>query len=145
MKRKKIMDTTSDLPDSAHDKRRMAPEKTVIDLPDVEDIPGQEHVTVPKFGEFADSTIASDGEEGTAVFDQQDDEGDVTDVEKSLLRQSASQSPGDEEAASLKAMALDETDEEGAPLNEGNLKTDLFGEDLDLPEGEETDEEETQP
>ena len=40
-----------------------------MDLPDVEDIPGQEHVQAPRLGELADTTIASADEEGDDVFD----------------------------------------------------------------------------
>ena len=40
-----------------------------MDLPEVKDIPGQEHIHVPLFGEFADTTISSDDEEGVGVLD----------------------------------------------------------------------------
>lgn len=52
-----------DLTDSPSDIERLKPEKTTIDLPDVSDIPGQEHVHVPPIGDLADTTIASDDEE----------------------------------------------------------------------------------
>ena len=52
-----------DLTDSPSDQERLQPEKTTIDLPDVSDIPGQEHVHVPPIGELADTTISSDDEE----------------------------------------------------------------------------------
>jgi hypothetical protein len=131
-----------DLPDSENDKKHMQQEETIIDLPDVEDIPGQEHIKVPQFKEFADDTISSDGEEGKGLFnDLEDEESDVTDEERELLRKSATQTLNDEEESDVNAMALDRKDNEGAVLNEGNLKTDRFGEDLDLPESEEVDEE----
>lgn len=57
-----------DLPDSAADRERLQPEQTVINLPDVADIPGQENITVPQMGEFADTTISSDDEEGARIF-----------------------------------------------------------------------------
>jgi hypothetical protein len=59
-----------DLPDSAADREKLQPENTVINLPDVSDIPGQENITVPQMGEFADTTISSDDEEGTGIFGQ---------------------------------------------------------------------------
>jgi len=136
------MKNNQDLPDSENDKLHLKPEETIIELPDVEDIPGQEHVKVPKFGEFADTTISSAGEEGDAIFDQDKLDNNVSDTERAMLQQSATQSLGNEDDKNIKIIALDKFDEEGAPLNEGNLSTDHFGEDLDLPEGEEVDEEE---
>lgn len=52
-----------DLTDSPSDIERLKPEATTIDLPDVSDIPGQEHVHVPPIGDLADTTISSDDEE----------------------------------------------------------------------------------
>ncbi len=57
-----------DLPDSPADREKLQPEETVINLPDVSDIPGQENITVPQMGEFSDTTASSDDEEGTRVF-----------------------------------------------------------------------------
>lgn len=57
-----------DLPDSAADLEKLKPEETIINLPDVSDIPGQEHITVPQMGAFSDTTISSDDEEGTRIF-----------------------------------------------------------------------------
>ena len=52
-----------DIQDSPSDQERLRPEITTIDLPDVEDIPGQENIHVPPLGELADVTISSDDEE----------------------------------------------------------------------------------
>ena len=52
-----------DLTDSPSDQERLKPEVTTINLPDVEDIPGQENIHVPPLGELADTTVASDDEE----------------------------------------------------------------------------------
>lgn len=52
-----------DLTDSASDRERLLPEEVTIDLPDVSDIPGQEHIHVPPLGDLADTTISSDDEE----------------------------------------------------------------------------------
>jgi hypothetical protein len=71
-----------------------------------------------------------------------DNTSDVSASERELLRKSATQMPNDESEEDVRASALDSEDNEGAPLNEGNLETDRFGEDLDLPESEEVDEEE---
>lgn len=61
-----------DLTDSPSDQERLKPEKATIDLPDVSDIPGQEHVHVPPIGELADTTISSDDEEDTLNGDSLD-------------------------------------------------------------------------
>lgn len=58
-----------DLQDPPRDQERLQPEEVVIDLPDVSDIPGQEFVHPPALGELADTTIASDDEEGVGLFD----------------------------------------------------------------------------
>ena len=57
-----------DLPDSLHDEERMQPEEVTINLPDVSDIPGQEHIRPMPLGELADTTASSDDEEGTRIF-----------------------------------------------------------------------------
>lgn len=136
------MNNTRDLPDSENDKLHLQPEETIIELPDVEDIPGQEHIKVPLFNEYVDTTISSDGEEGVGIFDQEKIESNVSQTERLLLQKSAAQTPGDEEEKDINLISLDKNDNEGIPLNEGNLLTDRFGEDLDLPEAEEVDEEE---
>lgn len=55
---------STDLPDSEADAKQMQPEAVVMDLPDVKDIPGQEHIHVMPMGELADTTISSADEEG---------------------------------------------------------------------------------
>jgi hypothetical protein len=62
-----------DLTDSPSDIERLKPERTTIDLPDVTDIPGQEHIHVPPLGELADTTISSDDEEDILNGDSLDD------------------------------------------------------------------------
>ncbi len=131
----------TDLPDTEKDERSLDEQMVTLDLPDVEDIPGQEHIKQPHFGEFADTTIASDDEEGVGLFDDDlDESSNVTASEKRLLQQS-SNNQADEDEQSVESAALDQTDVDGDPVNEGNLLTDRFGEDLDLPESEETTEE----
>ncbi len=58
----------NDLPEHAGDRQRLEPEETVINLPDVSDIPGQENVTVPRMESFMDTTISSADEEGDYLF-----------------------------------------------------------------------------
>lgn len=55
----------TDLTDSPRDEERLQPDEAVIELPDVTDIPGQEHITVPPLGELGDTTASSDDEEDT--------------------------------------------------------------------------------
>ena len=51
-------------------------DKNTIDLPEVSDIPGQEHVRPPRLGELADNTASSDDEEGDDVLNQKEDDDD---------------------------------------------------------------------
>lgn len=128
----------TDLTDSDRDKERMQPEETTIDLPGVEDIPGQEHIHVPQMKQFHDTTISSDDEEGKGLFDDDlsDSESDVTDEEIELLsRTEDSMSSIDDE--DRRNLMLDSKDLDGDPLNE---KDDMAGNDLDVP-GEEDDDE----
>ena len=66
-----------DLTDSPRDAERLRADESTIDLPDVRDIPGQEHIHVPALGELADTTISSADEEGAGILDDphDDDEG----------------------------------------------------------------------
>lgn len=62
-----------DIRDSASDEERLQPEENTIDLPDVRDIPGQEHVHPPSLGELADTTASSADEEDILNGDSLDD------------------------------------------------------------------------
>jgi len=141
----KKIQSNLDLPDSDNDKQHLKQEKATLDLPDVEDIPGQENIKVPRLGEFADSTASSADEEGDDIFNDPEQDGDPSDVtaaERVLLSRSANQTPGEESEMDARGASLDRKDNEGEILNEGDLATDRFGEDLDLPSSEEVDEEE---
>jgi hypothetical protein len=61
-----------DLTDSRKEPPEKESESFTIDLPDVKDIPGQEHIHPLPLGEIADTTISSDDEEGVGILD--DDE-----------------------------------------------------------------------
>ena len=58
-----------DLRDSGRDEKKMQREDFSIDMPEVKDIPGQEHIQVPPLGELADTTISSADEEGEELLD----------------------------------------------------------------------------
>ena len=47
-------------------------DKNTIDLPEVTDIPGQEHIRPPRLGELADTTASSADEEGDDVLNPVD-------------------------------------------------------------------------
>src|ERR1700759_1547738 len=71
------MNNKTNLPDSEKDKQKLQQDKATLDLPDVKDIPGQEHIHPPDLKEMADTTISSDDEEGIGLFGD-DNKGDLT-------------------------------------------------------------------
>lgn len=133
----------SDIHDSEKDKEKLKPEETVIDLPEVEDIPGQANVKPPEVNQEEDLTVASDDEEGVGIFEEDSDEEDIdpnddTNVsrqERELLKDAESLDNVDDE--DLKRARLDDRDFEGEKLNE---RTPQDGKDLDVP-GQEADDE----
>jgi hypothetical protein len=132
-----IHTSQTDIHDNERDIARMQPEETTIDLPDVEDIPGQEHIHVPKMKEFHDTTISSDDEEGKGLFDDDslDPDTDVSPEEIEVLsRTDESMSSIDDE--DRRKLILDNKDLDGDPLNE---KSEMSGNDLDVPGSEEDD------
>lgn len=127
---------------SGKDKKLIKPDERIIDLPDVKDIPGQEHIKAPPLGELADTTISSDDEEGKRIFNDSEDEiteDDVSPAEKKALQDAASETPGAEDEKNLKDATLDQRDEDGELLNE---RTDISGSDLDIPGSENDNDEE---
>jgi hypothetical protein len=125
-------------------------DKNTIDLPDVDDIPGQEHVRPPRLGELADTTASSADEEGDDVLNPKEDEedelvpgaeADVTAEERSTLA-NLDRWRADPDSEVLVESALDNTDNDGEPLNEKGLADDEVGDDLDVPGAEEDDAEE---
>lgn len=140
------MNSNKDLQDSPHDQERMKQEEITLDLPEVKDIPGQEHIRVPLMNELADTTASSDDEEGDDVLgdetdeDVEDDENpdDVTPLERSLLDQADEDVPSEDDMR-LRKTALDDTDEDGEPLNEASMGTDVTGADIDTPGQEDDD------
>lgn len=134
MKSKKKMD----LKDSPGDKKHLESENFEIEMPDAEEIPGQEHIHVPPAGEFADTTISSDDEEGIGILDNPGDEGpespdsNVTNDEKKIL-EDASKKVISKDQLNLDSAELDQYDEDGDLLNE---TTGLGGKDLDVPGSE---------
>ncbi|MBC7851567.1 MAG: hypothetical protein H7Y31_17615 [Chitinophagaceae bacterium] len=124
-------------------------DETTIDMPEVSDIPGQEHIKsagVP--GAMADTTISSDDEEGIVngkdiLSAPQDDEleivmgteADVTAEDIQVLgAKDQDMDMGDDELMSNEG--LDDTDMEGDLLNEAAVNVGSTGEDLDIPDSE---------
>lgn len=108
-----------------------------IDLPDVKDIPGQEHIRPPKLKEFRDTTISSSDEEGDNIFNEDeellDEDSNITPEELELL-DDAGESDTDDKR--IRKTRLDEVDDDGDPLNE---ESEPGGDDLDVPGSEDDD------
>ncbi len=130
--------------DSEKDRKEMEPEFFTIDIPNINDIPGQENVTPLPLGELADTTISSADEEGEDIFE--DDNNEIGDVDKEIVESeesnvsaeekkdlfiAANDMPGDDQ--NLRKAALDETDDDGAPLNEAGFNKNISPDDLDIP------------
>ena len=113
-----------------------------INLPEVKDIPGQEHVRAPRLGELADNTPSSADEEGDDVLEPKDDDlasgndADVSSEERTVL-ENIDYRKAESEDQPLIEGRLDDTDADGDPLNEDD--DDLTGDDLDVPGSEEDD------
>lgn len=132
-----------DLPDSPEDREKLKAEETVIDLPDVKDIPGQEFVNVPVIGEMADTTISSADEEGEGVFGSDDSvnaapgsaDFDVRPDELEALRDTTYMPTRDED--NLRKARMDNVDFQGEQLNEESFGEGqmLSGADLDIDTG----------
>jgi hypothetical protein len=135
---------TADLQDSKADEQKLQPDEATLDLPDIEDIPGQEHVHVPNIRSMQDVTASSDDEEGKNIpgFNDDDDtaseDSDVTDEERELLQRS-SESMGTEDDEAQRGVMLDNADDDGEPLNE---TVNASGSDLDVPGSEDDDDNE---
>jgi hypothetical protein len=139
----RIINSSEDLQDSPSDAEKMKSETMNMNLPDVKDILGQEHVHEVPLGDLADTTISSDDEEGTDIpgFNDEQDEDITSDTsvnvsqqEKDLLDEAGTAIPDDQQ---LKQARLDNEDQEGEPLNEGSNS--YSGVDLDVPGAEDDD------
>jgi len=133
-------DRTSDVHDSPRDEERLKSETAYIELPDVDDIPGQEFVHVPELGELADTTISSEDEEADYLWAETDDtetkdeltngdNSDVTPEEKDTLASTFADLPT-QDTLDLRSGTVDQYDNEGEPLNEASADA-LSGHDLD--------------
>ena len=145
MSDKKPNSRNTDLPDSKEDEEKLKQEIVTMDMPEVQDIPGQENIRVPDMREMQDVTISSADEEaedllseintGPADPDDTDNRANFTKDRQKALRKAADQ-PGDEAYKSERTMGLDNTDEDNEELNEKGSGDDRYGEDLDVPGSE---------
>lgn len=130
-------------------------EKNTIEMPEVSDIPGQEHVRPPRLGEMADETASSADEEGDDVLgplDKRDDDDLRMDGRSNVTREeraeqaSAARDDGGEDEETLRTGLLDSTDDDGTPLNEKSFgegrNDDVSADDLDVPGADEDDRDE---
>jgi hypothetical protein len=125
---------TGDLTHSPRDQERITPETVIMDLPEVKDIPGQEHVSDPLPGMLADTTISSDDEEGVGILDEDlknpellmNNDSDLADEEKNLLENADTTMPTDIEKR-LTASSTDNKDFEGEELEEKSFSDDVTG------------------
>ena len=127
-------------------KNKTQEQDIAINMPEVKDIPGQEHIKPPRLKEMMDTTISSADEEGEGILDDLNKEDDdaivdnnsnVSKLEKKVLSQSDRQVNAESE--DLDKLALykiddDEDVEQGDPSD--------MGEDLDVPGSELDDEDE---
>jgi hypothetical protein len=118
-----------------------------IVLPDVKDIPGQENIVdagIP--AEMSDETIASDDEEGVRggkdIFEEDDDvkivmgtDADITADDLTLLGDRDQDMDMNEDEL-IRKEGLDDTDADGDPLNEAATDEDSTGDDLDIPDAD---------
>ena len=131
----KLRSAATDLTDSRQDREKLGPETTIIDLPDVEDIPGQEHIKPPTLESFVDDTISSADEEGPVKTKKRKDRDEAREIFKE--EDEGLNDSEDSEDYNLRRAELDSTDDDGDPLNEEGFGEDMSGEDLDIPGAEE--------
>jgi len=122
-------------------------DESYIVLPDVKDIPGQENIVdagIP--AEMSDDTIASDDEEGLRdgkdIFEEDDDtkivmgtDADVTADDLTLLGDPDQDQDMNEDEL-IRKEGLDDTDADGDLLNEATSNEDSTGDDLDIPDAD---------
>ena len=144
MSDKKPNARNTDLPDSKEDQEKLKPEIVIMDMPEVQDIPGQENIRVPDMKEMQDVTISSADEEAEELLSEintgpgeieDDTSADLVTDRRKKLKKAADQ-PGDEAFKNERTAGLDNTDEDNDELNEKGSGADQFGEDLDVPGSE---------
>jgi hypothetical protein len=144
----RIKSTNKESSTAKRNREKLGQNESYMEIPEMKDIPGQEHIHnagIP--GEMADTTISSDDEEGIRdgkdllADDGEEDvdivmgtEADVTGEDLAALGDRDQDMDLGEDEMVGKAR-LDDTDNEGDPLNESG--SDQSGKDLDIPETDE--------
>src|SRR5882724_3053650 len=131
-KRKK--NEPADLKDSPEDKKRLEGDEGTLDLPDVNDIPGQKPNQSAATAS-SDATSSSSDEEGYDVLDENenlvtDKKTNVSSMERKMLDDAFD--PVSSEDEPIDQLALDNRDNDGDILNEKGMDKHLFGDDLDV-------------
>ena len=118
------------------------PAFVTMDMPEVRDIPGQEHIRPPRMREMMDITASSADEEGEGILDDlntgqnedvlTDDTTNVSKTERDMLKNADRIKTN--ETKDRQDLKLDQTDGD-ARLNEASDPEDM-GEDLDVPGAE---------
>jgi hypothetical protein len=132
--------SAADLTDPIKDQEKLGPDPTIIDLPDVEDIPGQEYIKPPTLESFVDDTISSADEEGPVKKKKSKNKDEAREIFKE--EDEGLNDSTDSEDHNLRRAALDNTDNDGDPLNEESFDEDVSGDDLDIPGADEDDDNE---
>lgn len=122
-------------------KNKTQEQDIILDMPEVKDIPGQEHIKPPRIKEMMDTTISSADEEGEGILDdlnKEDDDDTITAGNSNVSRQekkllSDTDRPITDETEDLEKLALDKIDDD-EDVEQGD-PTDM-GEDLDVPGSE---------
>jgi hypothetical protein len=130
----------ADLTDPEKDRQKLKGDQGTMDLPEVQDIPGQKNIDPLSSIPPGDTTISSADEEGDDVLGSNNNNAArITPLENDLLNQSFN--PPYDADLPVEEISLDDRDAEGDRLEESGPEQDLFGEDLDDDLTEEEDEE----
>jgi hypothetical protein len=130
-----------DISDSPEDQEKLKSDETILNLPEIQDIPGATRSGKNAENIPRDLTVSSSDEEGEEIFedDRPGEETDISPLEKKLLNESFD--PSYDEELPIGSLSLDEKDDDGDELEEIGQSGDLFGGDLDDDLVQEEDEE----
>ncbi len=130
-----------DISDSPEDQEKLKGDQSVLELPELNDIPGASHPGINPLFTPVNNTVSSADEEGDELLDENDVSPDtnVSALEKKLLSETFESSY--DRDLPIQSLTLDDRDEDGELLEETGQDNDLFGKDLDDKLIEEVDEE----
>jgi hypothetical protein len=130
-----------DISDSPEDQEKLKGDQAILELPELNDIPGAGHPQINPLFTPGNNTVSSADEEGDELLDENDVSPDtnVTALEKKLLSDTFESSY--DKDLPIQSLSLDDRDEDGELLEQSGQENDLFGKDLDDKLIEEEDEE----